>query len=68
MKDYSKYLTVGALKKMLELFPEDYPVAINGDVLPKNTSFFKHEEYYYMNDENEPTLYEKYIDIHVIYV
>lgn len=67
MKDYSKYLTVGALKKMLELFPEDYPVAINGDFLPKNTSFFKRAEYY-TNDENEPTLYEEYIDIHVIYV
>lgn len=67
MKDYDKSLTVGALKKMLELFPEDYPVAINGDILPKNTSFFKREEYY-TNDENEPTLYEKYIDIYVIYV
>ena len=40
MKDHSKSLTVGALKKMLELFPEDYPVAINGDILLKNTSFF----------------------------
>lgn len=64
MKDYSKSLTVGALKKMLELFPEDYPVAINGDILPKDTSFFKHEEYY-TNDDNEPTLCEKYIDIYV---
>lgn len=64
MKDYSKYLTVGALKKMLELFPEDYPVAINGDVLLKNTSFFRREEYY-TNDENEPALCEKYIDIYV---
>ena len=68
MKDYDKSLTVGALKKMLELFPDDYPIAINGDILPKNTSFFKREEYCYMNDENEPTLYEKYIDIYVIYV
>ena len=64
MKDYSKSLTVGALKKMLELFPEDYPIAINGDILSKYTNFFKHEEYY-TNDNNEPTLCEKYIDIYV---
>ena len=62
--DYSKSLTVSDLKKMLELFPEDYPIAINGDILPKSTSFFKREEYY-TNDENEPTLCEKYIDIYV---
>ena len=64
MKDYGESLTVGALKKMLELFPEDYLIAINGDILPKNTSFFKRAEYY-TNDENEPTLYEEYIDIYV---
>lgn len=64
MRDDSKFLTVGALKKMLELFPEDYPIAINGDILPKSTSFFKREEYY-ANDNNEPTLYEKHIDIYV---
>lgn len=64
MKDYSESLTVGALKKMLELFPEDYPVAINGDILPKNTGFYKREEYY-TNDDNKPTLCEKYIDIYV---
>lgn len=64
MRDYSKSLTVGALKKMLELFPEDYPIAINGDILSKYTNFFKREEYY-TNDENEPTLCEKYIDIYV---
>lgn len=64
MRDDSKFLTVGALKKMVELFPEDYPIAINGDILPKNTSFFKREEYY-TNDNNEPTLYDKYIDIYV---
>lgn len=64
MRDDSKFLTVGALKKMVELFPEDYPIAINGDILPKNTSFFKREGYY-ANDNNEPTLYDKYIDIYV---
>lgn len=64
MKDCNKSLTVGDLKKILELFPEDYPIAINGDILPKNTNLFKHEGYY-INDENEPTLYEEYIDIYV---
>lgn len=64
MKDCSKSLTVGTLKKMLELFPEDYPVAINEDILPKNTSFLKCEEYY-TNEDNEPISCEKYINIYV---
>ena len=64
MIDCSKSLTVGILKKMLELFPEDYPVAINEDILLKNTSFLKCEEYY-TNENNKPTLCEKYINIYV---
>ena len=64
MKDYSEPLTVGALKKMLELFPEDYSVAIGGDILSKSTNFLKSEEYY-INEDNKPTLCEKYIGIYI---
>lgn len=64
MEDYSEPLTVGALKKMLELFPEDYSVAIGGDILSKSTNFLKSEEYY-INEDNEPTLCEKYIGIYI---